>query len=124
MPDNSAWHQFVVLEHDTRVGVHWDLMVESGEMLVTWQLSLAPLKQRRKIDAHRIFDHRLEYLEYEGPISHDRGKVAQWDRGRCQIIDSDALRWQICFEGRRLRGRYCLQRELDRVAWVLKQQRG
>lgn len=121
---SETWRQFVVLEHDTGQGVHWDLMVESGEMLATWQLFLAPLKQQSQIDARRIFDHRLAYLEYEGSISHGRGNAVQWDRGRCQIIDCDALQWIINFDGRRIHGRYTLQRELDHAAWVLKQQRG
>jgi len=36
--------------------------------------------------AEKIHDHRLEYLEYEGPISNDRGVVKRMDRGKYEII--------------------------------------
>jgi hypothetical protein len=33
------------------------------------------------VDAQRIADHRLAYLEYEGPISGGRGTVRRLDGG-------------------------------------------
>jgi hypothetical protein len=33
-----------------------------------------------------IGDHRIAYLEYEGPISNDRGQVARWDEGTYTLL--------------------------------------
>jgi hypothetical protein len=71
--------RFVVLEHTWR-GVHWDLMLESGETLRTWAID-APIVTETTLPARILPDHRLAYLEYEGPISWDRGTVRRLDRG-------------------------------------------
>lgn len=75
--------RFVVLEHSWQ-GVHWDLMLESGEMLRTWALD-SPPEPNRAIDARSLPDHRRMYLDYEGPISGDRGEVRQWDQGTFEM---------------------------------------
>jgi hypothetical protein len=38
------------------------------------------------ISAEKTFDHRLMYLDYEGPISGDRGSVVRWDAGSYLLI--------------------------------------
>ena len=37
--------------------------------------------QARPVDAEASFDHRLVYLDYEGPVSGDRGRVRRVDAG-------------------------------------------
>ena len=57
---------------------HWDLMLEhpSESTLMTWALE-SPPEAGLQISATQIANHRLKYLEYEGPISNDRGSVAR-----------------------------------------------
>ena len=38
-----------------------------------------------EMDAEVLPDHRLAYLDYEGPISGDRGSVTRWDRGTYDV---------------------------------------
>jgi hypothetical protein len=79
---------FVLLEHQTSDGaVHWDLLIEvSGqERLATWRLAENPIGRPDAIAAERIGDHRRVYLDYEGPLSEDRGKVRRLDRGACRV---------------------------------------
>ena len=80
--------RFVVLEHDwpTR---HWDFMLEVGDVLQTWRLPTAPAVGA-EIRAENIFDHRLMYLDYEGPISRDRGSVMRWDAGSYEMIEEES----------------------------------
>src|SRR5437879_9523170 len=71
--------RFVVLEHD-HPSLHWDLMLESGDVLRTWRLT-APPQSGRVIAATAVVDHRRIYLDYEGPVSGNRGRVIRWDSG-------------------------------------------
>jgi hypothetical protein len=71
--------RFVILEHDHPT-LHWDLMLEVGLVLRTWRLE-APPRDAESITATAIFDHRLLYLDYEGPVSGGRGRVTRWERG-------------------------------------------
>lgn len=71
--------RFVILEHDHPM-LHWDLMLEAGPVLRTWRLA-APPRCGEAIAATAVFDHRLHYLDYEGPISGDRGRVVRKERG-------------------------------------------
>src|SRR5262245_61559573 len=72
--------RYVILEHDHPF-LHWDLMLEEGETLATWRLSALPGRERLVIPAERIGAHRLAYLDYEGPLSGNRGRVNRWDVG-------------------------------------------
>ena len=83
MPDEPD-PRFVVLEHRWR-GVHWDLMLEHSGALRTWALS-APPRAGVAIEAGALADHRLAYLDYEGPVSGDRGEVRRVDRGTFEPI--------------------------------------
>ena len=62
--------RFVILEHDHPV-LHWDLMLEAGDVLQTWRLANPPTPGCA-IDATALPDHRLTYLDYEGPVSGNR----------------------------------------------------
>jgi hypothetical protein len=98
--------RFVVQRHDVRPGeVHWDLMVEDGAVLVTFQLDAPP---EGEVSGRRSFDHRERYLDYEGPISGDRGSVAIWDRGRAHDLEGTprGARWTARFEGARMSGEW------------------
>ncbi len=79
---NGASHtmpRFVILEHDHPL-LHWDLMLEAGPVLRTWRLA-APPHPGEVIAATAMFDHRLLYLDYEGPLSGGRGRVVRWEYG-------------------------------------------
>ncbi|APW59468.1 DNA polymerase ligase N-terminal domain-containing protein [Paludisphaera borealis] len=71
--------RFVLLEHRWD-GVHWDFMLESEGRLRTWAID-EPIAAGKILDARALDDHRLAYLDYEGPISGGRGSVARVDHG-------------------------------------------
>jgi hypothetical protein len=93
--------RYVILEHDHPVR-HWDLMIEHAGVLRTWRLE-APPQPGVAVAAEPTFDHRLVYLDYEGPISGGRGTVQRWDRGICTWEQRDDA-WTIHFCGGRLAG--------------------
>ena len=103
--------RFVILEHD-HPHRHWDLMVETGDVLRTWRLTALPCPEQTFI-AEATFDHRRIYLDYEGPISGGRGTVVRRDRGTflCES-DVDGL-LVLSLESERLRGRLRLERGAD-----------
>ena len=49
-------------------------------MLKTWACREPP-QAGVEIPCEALADHRLAYLDYEGPISGGRGSVTRWDRG-------------------------------------------
>ncbi|MSU76525.1 MAG: hypothetical protein EXS16_00365 [Gemmataceae bacterium] len=91
--------RFVILEHDHPV-LHWDLMLEAGGVLRTWRLAEAPTAAACAIVAEPLPDHRLAYLDYEGSVSDNRGRVKRWDSGTFDALESNA--WM--FHGQRLHG--------------------
>jgi hypothetical protein len=96
--------RFVILEHDHPT-LHWDLMLEAGDLLKTWRLPGLPLTQA--MEATELGDHRAMYLDYEGPVSGGRGFVKRWDAGtyvdelasmpdrRCLFFDGERLRSSV-----------------------------
>jgi hypothetical protein len=107
-----AMPRFVILRHempeDSSRAPHWDFMVEQGESLRTWALAEEPALEC-DIAADPLPDHRLAYLDYEGPVSGNRGHVTQWDNGECKIEESTPERFVIAASGRRLTGRVEIQ---------------
>lgn len=95
--------RFVILEHD-HPHLHWDLMLEAGEVLRSWRLESAP-RPGQPIRAEAIGDHRRAYLDYEGPVSGNRGQVKRWDAGSFTWRRDDASCVEIVLDGARCRGR-------------------
>jgi hypothetical protein len=106
--------RFVILEHtgtpEYKPGVHWDLMLEVGDRLRTWELQ-SPPAPGANIAALPLADHRLDYLEYEGPISNNRGTVRQWDRGNFRIVAESQTELALEITGDTLRGHLTLSRD-------------
>jgi hypothetical protein len=113
--------RYAILEHDHPVR-HWDLMLEVGEVLRTWRLQ-APPEAGCAIPAEPLGDHRRMYLDYEGPVSGNRGTVRRWDAGDYELIvpaqASDAL--ELVLSGSRFSGRATL-RTGEQPAWFFSSQ--
>jgi hypothetical protein len=107
--------RFVILDHDHPFP-HWDFMLEADGGLRTWRLTAEPAPGRQ-IPAEPLGVHRLAYLEYEGPVSGGRGRVARWDAGtyRLEVDEPRAIR--VVLAGGRLSGRVDLTGSPD-GSWV------
>jgi hypothetical protein len=112
--------RFVVLWHALPPAAgrasHWDFLLEDDSRLLAWAL-LRPPDSEGPIAAERLADHRLAYLEYEGPITGDRGSVKRWDSGTFNWCDrsTDVLEMELA--GGVLRGRVTLRWQPDAQRW-------
>ena len=107
--------RFVILEHDHPV-LHWDLMLEAGEVLQTWRLAAPPLAAQ-PIAAMAVQDHRRLYLDYEGPVSGNRGTVRRWDHGVfTENADSSPPQRALLMQGARVCGTVHLV-QIDGPQW-------
>ena len=94
--------RYVILEHDYPE-LHWDFMLEVGGSLRTWRLAFVPSLDE-SIAATPLGDHRIAYLDYEGPVSGNRGTVNRWDQGEYEMIEEADCRMVVRLNGERLRG--------------------
>src|SRR5262249_47976838 len=99
--------RFTILHHDFPHR-HWDFLLEAGDYLRSWRLEGEP-HLGTVIRADDIADHRLKYLDYEGPVSGGRGQVDRWDSGLYTQIRSDHSRVIVALEGVRCRGQVTLE---------------
>lgn len=128
--------RFVILYHETPPDyerpTHWDFMleVEASEgveantgantaVLRTWTLPEPPDSVAAQ-EAESLPDHRIEYLTLEGPLSHDRGSVTQWDSGTYEVEAGDIASAEssslvVRLHGDKMNGRVELVRE-DAIA--------
>ena len=91
---NLGCFRFVVLEHElppeSGRATHWDLMLEQppkwGGMLLTFEVPGPPAVWGPPTAVLKLPDHRSLYLDYEGPISRNRGSVRRVLQGH--------IRWQ------------------------------
>jgi hypothetical protein len=81
--------RFVILAHTVNGLTHFDLMLDVGEVLLTYQLVRWPLAAGESCAAPRIGDHRRAYLEYEGEVSGGRGSVKRVQAGTWHEADGD-----------------------------------
>jgi len=81
--------RFVVQEHTTAEGVHWDLMLEEGDGLTTFRLEAGPaIVVDHAVRAEKIFDHPLRFLTYEGPVQQGAGQVRIVEQGEMRLLKS------------------------------------
>lgn len=105
--------RYVLLRHECdhlRGGSHWDLMLERNGTLATWALNALPspwvaqLAKSSSVDdsvandpvaATKLPDHRVAYLDYEGPVSERRGSVTRVAAGTYTVSawSEDRIAW-------------------------------
>ena len=102
--------RFVILAHDWPTP-HWDLLLEAGLVLKAWRL-LAEPAVGATVPAQPNYDHRLLYLDYEGPLSGDRGRVTRWDAGTYEGELHDE--WTVTLIGTRVSGIASMRRAATR----------
>lgn len=78
-------------------------MLESGESLRTWRLLSSP-ERGVIVQMEPLPHHRLLYLDYEGPVSGNRGTVHQWDQGTYSLLEGKEERLVLRMEGERCSG--------------------
>lgn len=78
--------RYAILHHQGAAEPHFDLLFETapGSTLATWRSEHWPLKGQAAL--LRIADHRREYLEYEGPVSGNRGHVQRVEGGPFELL--------------------------------------
>ncbi len=84
------WHH-IPTELQAKLGPsHFDLMLEKRGVLVTWRiprLPSGPFPARfSDLGIACLPPHRIAYLDYEGPISGERGYVQRVDCGRYTLV--------------------------------------
>jgi hypothetical protein len=111
IPSYAMSDSFVIHLHRGHGADHYDLMIRQGPVLATWQLWSCPagLAEGEALPARKIHDHRLAYLDSQGPVSGGRGRVARFDRGACRLQQAHDTHWVLDFQGERLAGRYELR---------------
>lgn len=112
--------RFAVLRHESDRDTHWDFFFETGEKLKTWAAEDAP-RAGEQVACKELGEHRKVYLEYQGPISGDRGTVLRWDQGTFETEWQSDDAWIFKVAGQWLQGRLVFSRLAD-VAnqWRLK----
>jgi hypothetical protein len=139
--------RFVLLYHDCPPSYarasHWDFMLESNDVLCTWALELLPrdwqavhartagiypdcppLSSANQVSVERLGEHRRDYLQFEGPLSGDRGSVARMATGTYEKEVEMPDRWQVVMAGTELLGLVTLARsETDDSRWTLEYRR-
>jgi len=97
--------EFVILFHQVPKQAdrrdHWDLMLQDQDRLLTWELASRP-EVGATVRATRLPDHRLTYLDFEGPLSKNRGIVSQWEKGRFQWLTQSQSQWIVRLINRRI----------------------
>ena len=106
--------RFSILAHDHPVP-HWDLFLEAGPVLRSWRLA-SPLVPGVVVAAEPMADHRLAYLDYEGPVSGGRGTVSRIDAGLFDYQHNEPGRVAIQMTGERFVGRLVVERAAG--GWV------
>jgi bifunctional non-homologous end joining protein LigD len=102
--------RFVIQRHERQdKPVHWDLMLEQGSVLQTYQLDAPPEELANgATGAVRIDDHLIKFLTYQGSVNKGKGTVAIADSGTYRVLDEDADRRMIEFAGGILKGEFVL----------------
>ncbi len=85
-PESPA--RFAILRHEISTNgcrtdqTHFDWMFELNGLLQTWATApIADFGSRTEIEADKLSEHRIEYLEFEGEISGNRGAVTRVAEG-------------------------------------------
>ena len=93
-------------------------MLEVGPVLWTWRLDAIP-DRCASCQAIRIADHRPIYLDYEGPISGDRGEVRRVADGEFVWVEDSPCRIVIRVRGKYYSGAFTMVKGQGGAEWTL-----
>ena len=104
-------------------------MLEVEGALQTWAIQQLPAAwagalgrastdPSESVEATRLADHRLEYLEHEGPVSGDRGHVTRVDGGEYQLLKQNDSLLQVRLVGTHYSG--LVELAQDKLGWRLR----
>ena len=117
--DKDMPKRFVIQEHRLGDDVHWDLMLEGADVLLTWRLNIPPAQiTAHSAEAVRISDHPLRFLTYQGPVQNGAGRVRIADTGTYHSANETADRIELNLAGRVLNGPFVLERA-GKAGWRL-----
>jgi len=92
--------------------LHWDFLLEAEDVLRAWRLLSEPARGS-SIVAEPLPNHRLIYLNYEGPVAGDRGAVSQWDSGSFAWECAEPNEIRVRLRGNQISGPVKLSRNDD-----------
>lgn len=103
---NLGCFRFVVLLHQLPVESerrsHWDLLLEQppewGDELFAFEIPVSPAEWEKPTLVQKLADHRAHYLDYQGPISGDRGNVTRVLEGNIQWLEKTDELLLLCFQ--------------------------
>ncbi|MDG2388292.1 MAG: DNA polymerase ligase N-terminal domain-containing protein [Planctomycetaceae bacterium] len=107
--------RFVILTHD-HPHLHWDLMLEQETSLRTWRLNEDP-NNSGPITAEELSNHRKHYLDYEGPVSGNRGTIVRWDMGTYETVADSEYQLEIKLAGEKIHSQAVLSRNPQNDCW-------
>lgn len=110
--------RFVILYHD-HPQPHWDLLLEHGDSCLTWRLD-RELVLNCELQLQAADNHRLMYLDYEGPVSGGRGEVTRWDSGRFFWLTMTDQRIEVRLEGTKCFGQLIIQQTSGQTTGTLR----
>lgn len=116
----------VVLRHDLPDGsFHYDWLLERPDQpegrLLAFRLGSRPdAHPPLSLQGERSFDHRRLYLDFEGPISGGRGRVARCARGRVHHLEEHPDRISGVIEFGHGRSRFSMWAEPGTDQWSVE----
>jgi hypothetical protein len=93
MDSTETPSRFVILRHEIGVEfertdkTHFDWMFEVRGKLRTWSTVPISVSEGTEVDAEQLADHRIDYLDFEGEISGNRGVVTRVAEGHYELVD-------------------------------------
>ncbi len=105
----TTGQRFVIQEHTKPDDLHWDLMLECGDILQTYRLGNPPEEILiSPAAAEKISDHPMRFLTYEGLVNDGKGNVKIADSGTYQETESTESSIKLKLDGKILTGKFLL----------------
>lgn len=103
---------YVIQEHTTKRGTHYDLRLEMNKALESWAIPKNPkLSSKKKLLAIFTTPHAIEYSLFYGRIPEGNpgaGTVKIFDRGIYELLEKGKGKVVFRLKGKTLKGDYCL----------------
>jgi bifunctional non-homologous end joining protein LigD len=94
--------RFTISQHTIGNSPHYDFMLEDIEKLKVWKVNSIDFSQSRSAVAS--FDHRKIYLDFEGELTNNRGRIKIWDSGLYKVVSWQENEKIVDLQGKKILG--------------------